>query len=278
MPDLPIRGKKYICKQCEIQKTVEYKDSYNTISFTDEDCQNINALQLRFGEKGYVYEVDAVCETCFNAMLKDSDSLCEDLSFSEQEYENVLSLQRCSELIDREYWEKIGQVLLEDIYQADLEFFKKINVRLYRKYILDSNNELDTKITDYWLSLDHEKLLVNWITARRIEFTNDHMLWNCGHQSLQNCMQSCFNRLGDMVLALPLEFKNTDTLGLDHKFILEPRDEQEEGCFYFIANAQSYVMHRFQEMKKESIRERVFEQVMKCWCGRLGELLSDSTL
>lgn len=274
MPNLSIQGKKYICKQCEHLETVEYKDGLQPVALSEDEYRSMSALQSQFGETGYAYEVDAVCESCFNAMLRDSESFQEELALSEQEQDKIIALQISREVLDREYWEQIGQTLLIDISSANLDSFKKANVRLFREHLEMSNDDLQAKIANYWHSLDHEKLLANWITVQRNDFAPHHMLWNSGCQALENAMQSCFNKLEDKSVVLMLDFKSNDTFGADHKFVRAPRDDQKEGCFYYLSNAQSYVMQQYEELVQDTVRGRAFAKVMESWCGRLEELLA----
>lgn len=273
MQSIPLRGKKYVCRLCSSQETVDYEGGLVETPVINEEREQLLLQQEEFGNTGYVHELDAICEACFDQLVQEDAGLAEQLQLAEEESDNLLSLQRARELLDRELWERIADDLEQDILAADLDAFARVAPRAFRELVSESREPPAKRAQDYWQGLDPSRLLEGWLTTMRMEHAGAYMLWKTGRSALDSAMHSCLARLGEAPLALPMDLQAADVFDPESGACRHPRADQKPGRFILLVQARHWAQQQLDAAAAESLESRALEQVQRLWCGRLEELL-----
>ena len=276
MPTFPVAGKKYICERCSHQETIHYKDGSLPTPVSQEEYDLIAFQQgINDNSEIYMYELDSICEPCFNKMIEASEDFESEVEQAEAEQENILALMKSRDLIDRNFWERMGGDLISSIEEADLDFFKKMGPEKFHQHLELNDGHADDRAERFRESLDQNKILVDWMRIVGMESDQVCLQWVYGGAALQGAVDCCLGKVDGLPLPMKLDFKKGDAFGDEQAVYRYPAEDQPEGHFVSLVEAKPFLEQQLQLMEESSYRVGMVEIFKQVWVERLRVLLEE---
>ncbi|MGM0532096.1 MAG: hypothetical protein ACQER7_12180 [Bacteroidota bacterium] len=277
MTTLQLKGKKYVCNTCSHQETVEYKNGALPTPVSLEEYDLISSQQeIQDDSESYMYELDSICDPCFNKMIKESEEFEFEVEQAEAEQENILTLMKSRDLIDRDFWEKMGGEIVSSIEKADLGFFKQIDPEKFHQYLKLSDGHAGERAERFWESLNQNKTLADWMQSVGMDSDQVCLQWLHGGEALQGAVDCCLGKVDGFPLPMKLDFQKGDAFGDEQAVYRYPAKDQPEGYFVSLVEARAYIEQQLEFWEAESsYRAGIVEIFKQVWIERLRVLLKE---